>query len=253
MSYQNASMPALLVHFHPGAGCVIRKPEHKYYYLRDHKMSVRARREQEKQERRESILDAAERVFFDKGIERSTMDDIAREAQLSRGLLYVYFRDKVAMLEAIMLRAAENLRCRFRELAASGLTGGEQINAMGRAYYAFSLEQPDYFDLLTRAASEWPSLTHGHDDTPLEVCSGEIMDIMTATIQRGLADGSLDPQRINDPEQTAMYLRGALHGVIMLTRQPPNPSLPSGQSPADLVRYTLDMLGASLRRIPANG
>ena len=216
-------------------------------------MSVRTRREQEKLERHESILDAAERVFFGKGIERATMDDIAREAQLSRALLYVYFRDKVAMLEAIMLRAAENLRRRFRDLAATGLTGGEQINAMGRAYYAFSLEQPDYFDLLTRAASEWPTLTDGDADTPLEICSSEIMDIMTATIRRGLADGSLDPQRINDPEQTAMYLRGALHGVIMLTRQPPNPSLPSGQAPEALVRYTLEMLGASLRQAPGTG
>lgn len=213
-------------------------------------MGVRARREQEKLERRESILDAAEQVFFSKGAERSTMDDIARAAQLSRGLLYVYFRDKGAILEAVMLRAAEALRCRFRTLAATSLCGREQILAMGEAYYAFSLEQPDYFDLLTRAASDWPTLPPETSQHMLATCSGEIMVIMAEAIRRGINDGSLAKDRISDPVQTALYLRGALHGVIMLTRQPDGLGLPDGQDAAALVRYTLETLGASLRSTP---
>ena len=46
---------------------------------------------------RETILDAAELVFSEKGYERTSMDDIARTAALSRALLYVYFKDKAAI------------------------------------------------------------------------------------------------------------------------------------------------------------
>lgn len=216
-------------------------------------MGVRARREQEKLERRESILDAAEQVFFTKGAERSTMDDIARAAQLSRGLLYVYFRDKAAILEAIMLRAAEALRYRFRTLAETDLSGRDQILAMGEAYYAFSQEQPDYFDLLTRAASDWPTLPPETSQQLLATCSGEVMAIMADALRRGLKDGSLATEHISDPVQTALYLRGALHGVIMLSRQPDSLGLPEGQDAAALVRYTLETLGASLRSTTAAG
>ncbi|MCH8543915.1 MAG: TetR/AcrR family transcriptional regulator [Alcanivorax sp.] len=217
-------------------------------------MSARARRQHEKQERRESILDAAERVFFDKGFERCTMDDIARGASLSRGLLYVYFRDKSDMLEAVMLRAAETLRQRFRDVSAQGLSGGEQIQAMGQAYYAFSVEEPDYFDLLTRAASDWPSagisgesLAGAPDDSAMALCSGEVMQIMATAIQRGVDDGSLSADHVRCPVQTALYLRGALHGVIMLTRQEAGHDLPDETAAQALVSYTLDMLGVSLR------
>ena len=209
-------------------------------------MGIRARKEQEKLERRESIVDAAEKVFFDKGYERTTMDDIARAAALSRGLLYVYFRDKSAILEAVMLRAAEKLRQRFREVAASDMDGGAKIQAMGQAYYAFSIEEPDHFDLLTRAAGDWPTLEPAPLDSTLDACSGEIMRIMADTLEDGIKDGSLDAALIPSPLQTALYLRGTLHGIIMLTRQPAVKELADQQSADALVEYALQMIGKSL-------
>lgn len=209
-------------------------------------MSVRARREQEKAQRRADILDAAEHVFFDKGFERSTMDDIARAASLSRGLLYVYFRDKSAILAAVMLRAGEHLRQRFQEVAALPINGAEKIQAMGLAYYRFSQEEPRYFDLLTRAASDWLQ-GEGHiEDEALEHCSTEVMEIMADTLRRGIADGSLSSEQVRDPFQTALFLRGALHGVIMLTRQEAGRDIPDEDTSHALVAYTMDRLRASL-------
>lgn len=220
-----------------------RAPRHGHKAI---SMSVRARRAQEKEQRRASIIDAAETVFFEKGIERSTMDDIARAAQLSRGLLYVYFRDKAAILGAVILRAGERLRERFHEVAAQPLSGAEQIQAMGRAYYAFSLEEPDYFNLLTLAASDLPMSGDPEQDAALEHCSGQVMQIMADTLRRGLADGSLDARQIRDPFQSALYLRGALHGIIMLTHQEAGRDVPDSASSEALVAYAMDRLGASL-------
>ena len=106
-------------------------------------MSVDDRREKEKQERRESILDAAEQVFFSKGFDKCSMDEIARTAQLSRALLYVYFKDKAAIMRGIMLRSIECLRDRFARAISEAELGLDQVGKFGQAYYDFSRERSD--------------------------------------------------------------------------------------------------------------
>lgn len=51
-------------------------------------------------ERRRRILDAAERVFLSYGFQRTTMDDIARAAEISRPALYLHFRNKTDLYRA---------------------------------------------------------------------------------------------------------------------------------------------------------
>ena len=101
---------------------------------------LKSRREREKQARYDAILNAAELVFSEKGYERTSMDDIARTASLSRALLYVYFKDKAAIQRGIMLRAGQSLVTRFENALGSAETGLAQIRAMGEAYYRFYLK-----------------------------------------------------------------------------------------------------------------
>lgn len=209
-------------------------------------MNLEVRREREKQERRESILDAAETVFFKKGYDRCSMEEIAREAQLSRALLYVYFKDKAAMLRAIGLRAMENLRDRFAAAIAAHATGMEQIAALGLAYYEFSREQSDYFDVLTQSAGFSHLLTADELSEALQRCGNEVMQLMVQALETGIADGTLCPERVRDPLMTAFFLRGAVHGVIMETRLP-SPSLAGLPEQSRLIRYTLDMLSHGMR------
>ncbi|MEO7018839.1 MAG: helix-turn-helix domain-containing protein, partial [Ktedonobacteraceae bacterium] len=52
------------------------------------------------EDRREQILDAAMRVFTQKGFSRATNRDVAREAGITTGLIYYYFDNKEALLRA---------------------------------------------------------------------------------------------------------------------------------------------------------
>src|SRR2546427_12891171 len=54
------------------------------------------------EDRREQILDAAMRVFAQKGFTRATNKDIAREAGITAGLIYYYFDSKEGLLKAII-------------------------------------------------------------------------------------------------------------------------------------------------------
>ncbi|MDX1587299.1 MAG: helix-turn-helix domain-containing protein [Oleiphilaceae bacterium] len=209
--------------------------------------SPQTRRAREKQARYESILDAAERVFTEQGYEKTAMEDIARQAQLSRALLYVYFRDKAAIQRGIMFRAGESLRQRFTRACDSASNGLTRIAHMGQAYYRFSLEQPLYFEALTQAASA--RMEAPEEEAHLMACKEEAtMALMAGAIERGLEDGSISRERIRDPLQTALYLRGSLHGVIMLCQQKAQaPGSLSAVADQQLVAHTLQMLTLSLQ------
>jgi len=214
-------------------------------------MNHQARRVREKEERREAILDAAEQVFFNKGFDRTPMDEIARQAQLSRALLYVYFEDKAAIMRGIMLRAARSIGQRFERALAEGRTGMEQLRGMGRQYYAFSRDESDYFDVLTHLNTFPESV--GDDEQLRALCGSRehTTALMVQAINNGIEDGSLHPDRVSPPLQTAYFLQGALHGVIMQTRGP-RPTEHGYPESETLILYAIDMLGRAMQPHSAN-
>jgi TetR/AcrR family acrAB operon transcriptional repressor len=62
------------------------------------------RTKQEAQETRAAILDAAERVFYDKGVAGASLEDIAASAKVTRGAIYWHFKDKAELFDAMMQR-----------------------------------------------------------------------------------------------------------------------------------------------------
>lgn len=212
----------------------------------ENRMTLKKRREMEKLERHEEILDAAERVFFQKSYEQSTMDDIAREAQLSRALLYVYFKDKAAIMRGIMLRAGTSLQNRFEHALQQNPTGLEQIEGIGHAYHAFSIEEPHYFDVLTSVTTFPSPETEDGQMQAMEFCRERINKIMVDALYNGLRDGSVSATQVPDPLQTAFYMQGALHGVIMQTRGPKS-ALSTYPDGLQLIRYTIAMLTVSVK------
>ncbi|HEX3062757.1 MAG TPA: TetR family transcriptional regulator [Usitatibacter sp.] len=64
------------------------------------------RTKEEAQETRESILDAAEVVFHDKGVAHASLEEVAAQAQVTRGAIYWHFKDKAELFDAMMQRVA---------------------------------------------------------------------------------------------------------------------------------------------------
>jgi len=73
------------------------------------------RTKEEAQETRSRILDAAERVFHAKGVAHASLEDIAAEAEVTRGAIYWHFKDKAelfdAMMCSVMMPAEEMIGC----------------------------------------------------------------------------------------------------------------------------------------------
>lgn len=175
---------------------------------------IAERREEEKERRRIEIIEAAEALYAEKGWDAVTMDAVARSARLSRALIYVYFRDKEDLLLAIAERALNALRQRIAEGTARHALAIDQIEAMGRAYVLFQQEKPFQFDACTRYHAH-----QAHADAPTELActaAGDaLMADMVATLERGLADGSIRKD-LGDPIQVCVMLWAFTHGLIQI-------------------------------------
>jgi AcrR family transcriptional regulator len=73
--------------------------------------------------KREQIIDGAKAVFMRLGFDAASMNDITREAGVSKGTIYVYFENKEALFGAIVAREKERITLRMRDI----LAGSEEV------------------------------------------------------------------------------------------------------------------------------
>jgi AcrR family transcriptional regulator len=89
-------------------------------------MGIRERKERERERRRQQIMVAAKRVFTNKGFSKATMEDIATEAELSPGTLYLYFKNKDELYASLSLRILQYLMIRLEHVNAEPFTDANQ-------------------------------------------------------------------------------------------------------------------------------
>lgn len=94
-------------------------------------MGIQERKERERGRRRQQIMIAAKKVFYTKGFAKVKMEDIAKEAELSPGTLYLYFKSKDELCASLSLRILQYLNIRLRHVSAEkGLDGQQKLEAL---------------------------------------------------------------------------------------------------------------------------
>jgi TetR/AcrR family transcriptional regulator len=176
---------------------------------------IAERRGEEKERRRAEILDATETLYAEKGWDAVTVDQVARSARLSRALVYVYFRDKEALLFAIGERAMRLLRDRFIGAAASHAKGMDQVEAIGAAYMAYAHEFPHYFDFCSRFHAHSVAIDPGSHEGACRAAGDEAIGAVVQAIEAGMRDGSVRPD-VGEPVLLATTLWAFTHGIIQL-------------------------------------
>lgn len=177
-------------------------------------MSVKDRKEREKLARKKAILDAARDVFFKKGFQATTMEQIAEVAELSKGSLYLYFPTKEELYVTILIEGLELLCKRFEKAVKKVEDWETQIRNIGRAYYAFYREEKNYFPILflLQHGEIAPKVSDSVSQTCLEK-GLSCLDILCKAIETGMAKGEIHSQ---NPMELAIILWGSLNGIILL-------------------------------------
>ncbi len=99
-------------------------------------MGIQERKEREKERRRQQIIVAAKRVFSENGFNKATMEDIAKEAELSPGTLYLYFKNKEELYASLSLRILQYLHIRVTHVNKDAALSPEQkLSALMDAMY----------------------------------------------------------------------------------------------------------------------
>jgi AcrR family transcriptional regulator len=156
---------------------------------------------------RAAILKAARKLYFAHGTAGVTARRIAAAVGVSPTAIYLYFRNLGDVLEHLRMEGhgllADALRAVDPELPAV-----ERVRRMGRAYYAFGLAHPRYYDLMFHfGRAERPR----RDAVQREMYT---LMLLRDAVQRGVARGEI--RNDLDPMVMTNALWSQIHGVTAL-------------------------------------
>ncbi|MDP8201546.1 MAG: TetR/AcrR family transcriptional regulator [Candidatus Tenebribacter burtonii] len=203
-------------------------------------MGVVERKEREKELRSESIIDAAERIFFSKGFEHATMNDVAEEAELSKGALYLYFHSKNELCMAILQRSLLILKNKMTILHDDNiLTGIEKFARLARLFIAFAKEYPNHYNSFLSYREH-----RGNCPATGKVIKGtneenkKINRIISDIIRMGKADKTINKDI--DADKLSLALWGNFTGIMPSSILHDRSSL--DYNPEEVIKYHFELL-----------
>jgi TetR/AcrR family transcriptional regulator len=181
-------------------------------------MGINERKEREKQKRRDDILDAAEKVFFTRGIENSTMDDVAEEAELSKGTLYLYFKSKEEIHWEISQRHMDKIQNDMEKACDKSKNAVENLLAIAEVFIDhFNKEHAVAHSILFFQSSDLSKLNLNQD----QICKAFLEDSPIHLVQKLVEEGIREGLIRDDIPANALgstlwaQLMGVLQIVIM--------------------------------------
>src|SRR5512144_1565790 len=104
-------------------------------------------------DKRERILSAAERIFARHGFFAAKVSDVAKEAGVADGTIYLYFKNKddllISLFERRMQQVNETLRLATAQVKARGGTAVDELRALVTAYLQLVHDEPAAAEVLT--------------------------------------------------------------------------------------------------------
>lgn len=178
-------------------------------------MGTLERRKREKKQRTEDILRAAEKLFAANGFAATTMDQIAREAELSKGSLYTYFKGKDDVHRQYVSIGMQILHDMILEKISTAKNGWIKLAAFWDCFMSFQTQYPNYCDAFIHYESK-ASEFNSQAQIEQWIDRRKVVRLMITIINEGIADGSL---RVDlDPMQTTLMLWAQISGAIQLIR-----------------------------------
>lgn len=206
-----------------------------------------SRREKDKQAREMEIINAAEKIFFEKGYDGGSMDEIASEAQFTKRTIYQYFTNKEDLFFAVALKCFERLFIYFEEAMSKGVNGYDKFRLSGRAYFQFSKDFPPAFRLLNYCNLIKSNKDSSSNFQRMMLIGNEMFQMFAETIEEGKKDGSvradLDP---NMGAYSVVYL--AIGFLNIITEKGENIQKYHRIGKDDFIDYGLDLICAAIRK-----
>jgi len=173
-------------------------------------MGIADRKERDKEELREKILAAAKFLFLEKGIEKTSIRNIADHIEYSPGIIYHYFKDKNEIFHALHQLGFQQLIGKMQVLG-SVRNPLERLKAMGSIYITFGLENPDMYDLMFIKDAPIEHICSTDDECWTE--GGGTFNYLRKTIDECFNAGYF---KGHDAEALSFMIWSVVHGMVSL-------------------------------------
>ena len=171
-----------------------------------------SRREREKAEFREDVLNAARAIVFKEGFDALTMRKIAEAIEYSPGTIYLYFESRDAIALELCEQGFQDL-LRALGPAAAIADPVKRLEKIGELYVAFGMEHPETYRLIFMEDPKFSTPTldlDSHEDSP----GGQALGFLVKAFDELKAAKRLE-EKI-DSEQLAETFWAAMHGIVSL-------------------------------------
>ncbi len=166
--------------------------------------------------RRQAILDATEALVVEKGFEAVRMEEIAQAADLSKGTLYLYFKNKGEIAVALHNRSFRLVHNSLAEVIAGSGTGLEILKKMSRLFLQFAQANPHHFKSVVYIESIGIHVLKQLSDTETmseaRQLDENLFNYVKRAIQIGMQDGSIDRQF--NPDKITIQILSAIRGLM---------------------------------------
>jgi AcrR family transcriptional regulator len=175
-------------------------------------MGSEERRQRERDEVREKILDAARDLFLECGYDGVSMRKVAERIEYSPTTIYLHFADKEALFQELCAADFSKLAEEFQE-AAQAADPIQRLRKCAQIYIQFAVDHPNHYRLMFMT----PKPQHAgeedlaHKGDPNRDSYALLFSLVTAAIEAGLFRPEYD-----DPQLIAQTLWAAVHGVASL-------------------------------------
>ena len=176
-------------------------------------MGVKERREREKSETRDKILDAARELFVTEGYDGVSMRRVAEKIEYSPTAIYVHFADKQELFHELCQQDYARLAEVFQ---SSNMPTDpiERLKQIGSTYIDFGMRFPNHYKFMFMT----PHPAHGFDDLDRETHGNPEVDayaFLKWAVQQAI-DAGCFREDICDAELVSQTLWASVHGVISL-------------------------------------
>lgn len=206
-------------------------------------MSAKTRREREKEQRKEQILAVARALLLEKGLNATSINQIAKRAELSVGAIYFYYQSKEELYAALQMEGLELLKQMNQEAVEGKSSAEEKLRALALSYLRFSEVHKSYHDIINYFLAS--PVQYFSPEMKLRVDShgASSFTIVIDVIREGIRDGVF---KTVDPKRQTIIFWGSLHGLIQLKKL--EKTVLAGESYRDLYLEAVEQFLEWLRR-----
>ncbi len=173
------------------------------------------KRKKEKENKKNTILRAARKLFFDRGFKFVTVDSIAAKAGVSKGSIYLYFDSKEEIYAQVLITDNIEHNKEIKKFADKEATAAQLLLEYSQIYINYFLEHNELFRILMTfmLQTEQMNLTKEQNAELIRTTNDNIKVISTI-IQKGIDSGEFSP--VIDIRQAQNAIWGLFNGIISL-------------------------------------